>query len=94
MGTTIAFAERRTSTKLALSVILCLSARSPLARVLTSTLISTRYSWASTLATLMRGSGSRLERAVRRITQSMLDMGLVDEAKQITEFWMTRCLKL
>ncbi|KXS95180.1 hypothetical protein AC578_11158 [Pseudocercospora eumusae] len=37
---------------------------------------------------------SALESAVRGTTQLLLDMGLVDEAKQITEFWMARWIEL
>lgn len=37
---------------------------------------------------------SALESAVRGTTQLLLDMGLVDEAKQITEEWMARWISL
>lgn len=37
---------------------------------------------------------SALESAVRGTTQLLLDMGLVDEAKQITEFWMARWISM
>ncbi|KAI4752141.1 L-amino acid oxidase-like protein LaoA [Aureobasidium sp. EXF-3400] len=37
---------------------------------------------------------SALESAVRGITQLLLDMGLVDEAKQVTEFWMARWISM
>lgn len=37
---------------------------------------------------------SALESAVRGTTQLLLDMGLVDEAKQITEFWMARWISV
>ncbi|KAK5166985.1 uncharacterized protein LTR77_007714 [Saxophila tyrrhenica] len=37
---------------------------------------------------------SALESAVRGTTQLLLDMGLVDEAKQITEFWMARWINV
>ncbi|KAK5111438.1 hypothetical protein LTR62_004890 [Meristemomyces frigidus] len=37
---------------------------------------------------------SALESSVRGTTQLLLDMGLVDEAKQITEFWMARWIRL
>ncbi|KAK4623528.1 L-amino-acid oxidase [Fulvia fulva] len=37
---------------------------------------------------------SALESAVRGTTQLLLDMGLVDEAKEITEFWMARWIEL
>jgi monoamine oxidase len=37
---------------------------------------------------------SALESAVRGTTQLLLDMGLVDEAKQVTEFWMARWISM
>nr|POE69080.1 l-amino-acid oxidase [Quercus suber] len=37
---------------------------------------------------------SALESAVRGTTQLLLDMGLVDEAKEITEFWMARWISV
>jgi hypothetical protein len=37
---------------------------------------------------------SALESAVRGTTQLLLDMGLVDEAKEITEFWMARWIHM
>ncbi|KAF2765577.1 hypothetical protein EJ03DRAFT_319114 [Teratosphaeria nubilosa] len=37
---------------------------------------------------------SALESAVRGTTQLLLDMGLVDEAKEITEFWMARWMSM
>jgi hypothetical protein len=35
-----------------------------------------------------------LESAVRGSAQLLLDMGLVDEAKQVTEFWMARWISM
>ncbi|KAK5128686.1 hypothetical protein LTR85_000019 [Meristemomyces frigidus] len=37
---------------------------------------------------------SALESAVRGTSQLLLDMGLVDEAKEITEFWMARWISM
>jgi hypothetical protein len=37
---------------------------------------------------------SALESAVRGTTQLLLDMGLVDEAKEITETWMARWMHM
>jgi monoamine oxidase len=37
---------------------------------------------------------SALESAVRGSAQLLLDMGLVDEAKQVTEFWMARWISM
>ena len=37
---------------------------------------------------------SALESAVRGTSQLLLEMGLVDEAKQITDFWMARWIKM
>ena len=37
---------------------------------------------------------SALESAVRGTSQLLLDMGLVDEAKEITSFWMARWIKM